>query len=196
MTEARQALYWPNLRRAQFEEALRHRPVVVVPVGSIEQHGPHCPVDVDLSIPLQIALRASARTEAFPLVVAPEVPFGFTHYNHGFVGTITVALDTFQSVIRDVAQGIHANGFDRIIFLNGHGGNQHPMKAAVIDLSRFSIFALAINHWDLVEDLASWGESDQGIGHAGEWETSLQLHLRPELVDRKVEVAETWTSKR
>src|SRR5690606_21521558 len=90
MTEARPALYWPNLRRAQFEEALRHRPVVVVPVGSIEQHGPHCPVDVDLSIPLQIALRASARTEAFPLVVAPEVPFGFTHYNHGFVGTITV----------------------------------------------------------------------------------------------------------
>lgn len=195
MTEAKKALYWPNMRRAQFEEALKRRPVVVVPVGSIEQHGPHCPVDVDVSIPLQIALRASEAVRDFPLVVAQEVPLGFTHYNEGFVGTITLGLHTFLSVIRDVGLGIHGNGFQRIIFLNGHGGNQHPMRAAVVDLARSNVFALAINHWELIDDLANWGERDQSIGHGGEWETSLQLYLRPALVDRASEVAETWAAR-
>lgn len=185
-------LYWPHLRRSQFEEALQDRPVVVVPVGSIEQHGPHCPVDVDLSTPLQIALRASEQAHDFPLIVAQEIPFGFTHYNRGFLGTISLQLSVFQTLLRDVGLSVHENGFHRIVFLNGHGGNQSPMKAAVVDLAQHNVFALAISHWDLIPDLATWGERDKSIGHGGEWETSIQLHLRPQLVNRSLEIAESW----
>lgn len=166
---------------------------MVVPVGSIEQHGPHCPVDVDLSIPLEIALEASRRAQDFPLVVAQEIPFGFTHYNQGFPGTITLQLETFVAMVSDIGLAIHRNGFERIVFLNGHGGNHHPLKAIAAKLAEHDLFSLAFSHWDLVaEEMSRWGEREGRIGHAGEWEPSLQLHLRPDLVDRTRQVAETW----
>ena len=195
MAELPRPLYWPNLRRDQFHTALEDAPVVVVPVGSIEQHGPHCPVDVDLSGPLQIALEASRRATDFPLVVAQEIPFGFTHYNEGEIGTITLQLEIFIAMVSDVALGIHGNGFERIVFLNGHGGNHHPLKAISVKLAEHDLFSLAFSHWDLVsEQVRDWGDKEHGIGHGGEWETSIQLHLRPQLVDRSRQVADSWTS--
>lgn len=185
--------YWPHLRRFEFEGLLRQEPVVVVPVGSIEQHGPHCPVDVDLHAPLAIALEASRRADDVPIVVAQEIPFGFTHYNQGFPGTITLGLETFIAVVSDVVLGIHRNGFERIVLLNGHGGNHHPLKAIAVKLAEQGAFSLAFSHWDLVGDLIrTESERDSSIGHAGEWETSIHLHLRPHLVDRSRQVAETW----
>jgi creatinine amidohydrolase len=185
--------YWPNLRRAELESLRDRSAVVVVPVGSIEQHGPHCPVDVDLSIPLQIALRASAAARDLPLVVAQEIPFGFTHYNQGFVGTLSLRLETFIALVGDVARSLKQDGFERIVFLNGHGGNHHPLRSIAIQLAEEDIYALAFSHWDLIgDDLKRWSERDASIGHGGEWETSLQRHLRPHLVDRALQVAEQW----
>ena len=193
MSDKATPLYWPNMRREQFVQALDERPVVVLPVGSIEQHGPHCPVDVDLSIPLHIAREASKAAD-FPLIVAPEVPFGFTHYNQGFVGTVTLQLETFVAMISDICLGIHHNGFERLVILNGHGGNQYPLRSIAIKLAEHDLFALAFSHWELVaEEMKAWGDKDSRIGHGGEWETSLQLHLRPQLVDRSKQVAEDWT---
>lgn len=186
-------IYWPHLRRDEFEALRPQRPIVVVPVGSIEQHGPHCPADVDLANVREIAFAASRRAIDFPLVVGQEVPFGFTHYNEGFVGTITLRLTTFLAMMRDIGLGIHRNGFERIIFLNGHGGNHHPLRSLSIELAEHDVFSLAFSHWELLRDeLVEWGQRDTGIGHAGEWETSLMLYLRPHLVDRRREVAETW----
>lgn len=186
-------LLWQEMRRDRFETALRDRPVVVLPVGSIEQHGPHCPVDVDLSIPWHIAVETSKRATDFPLVVAPALPFGFTHYNQGFKGTITLQLETFIAVVSDVCLSIHRNGFERLVLLNGHGGNHHPLRSIAIKLAEHDLFALAFSHWDLVaNELGAWGDKESRIGHAGEWETSLQLYLRPHLVDRDRQVAETW----
>lgn len=193
MAEAPTPHYWPNLRRAELEALRDREAVIVVPVGSIEQHGPHCPVDVDLSIPLHIALKASAAARDLPLVVAQEIPFGFTHYNQGFIGTLSLRLETFVAMIGDIARSLKQDGFERIVFLNGHGGNHHPLRSIAIQLAEDDIYALAISHWDLVgEELRQWSERDTGIGHGGEWETSLQLHLRPHLVDRSLQVAEQW----
>jgi len=193
MTSKPTARRWAEMRRAEFVDALASNPVVVVPVGSIEQHGPHCPVDVDVSIPTFIADQASTLVRDFPLIVAPTVPFGFTHYNQGFPGTITLQLETFISLVSEVCAGIHRNGFHRIILLNGHGGNHHPIRAIATKLAEQNVYVIAISHWDLMtEEMIAWGDADNGIGHAGEWETSLQLYLRPHLVDRSVEVAEDW----
>lgn len=187
-------LLWPEMRREQFEQALTDRPVVVVPVGSVEQHGPHCPVDVDISNARGVVRRAAEMSADFPFVVGPEIGLGFTHYNQGFPGTINLALETFQALVADVCRSIYRNGFQRIVLVNGHGGNHHPMRAAVVKLAEENIFALALSHWELMrEELRAWSERDSGsIGHAGEWETSIQLHLRPHLVDRSKQVAEDW----
>ncbi|MFO7546418.1 MAG: creatininase family protein [Trueperaceae bacterium] len=193
MTDLSPPLLWSEMRRDQFEAAVQRDPVVVLPIGSIEQHGPHCPVDVDVSIPAHIALEAARRTNDFPLIVAPTQPFGFTHYNQGFPGTITLKLETFIAVVSEVCLSIHRNGFRRLILLNGHGGNHHPIRAIAAKIAEDNAFSLAISHWDLVsEEMAAWADADDGIGHAGEWETSLQLYLRPHLVDRGKQVAETW----
>lgn len=184
--------YWPEMTRATLEAARDNESVVVIPVGSIEQHGPHCPVDVDLSIPLAICRKAAEHSSGQILVGQP-IPFGFTHYNRGFIGTVTLRLQTFLDVVQDVARSVYDNGFERIILLNGHGGNHNPLKSAAAALAEHNVYVLALSHWDLVSDeLRDWGESDSTIGHAGEWETSYQLHLRPELVDRSKVVSEEW----
>jgi hypothetical protein len=89
---------WQEMLRHELLDALDQQPVVIVPVGSIEQHGPHCPMDVDISIPYHLAIRAADAIEDFPVIVAPPVSYGFTHYNMGEVGTITLKRYRSQSV--------------------------------------------------------------------------------------------------
>ncbi len=188
---------WQETLRHEFQAALEQRPVVIVPVGSVEQHGPHCPQDVDISGPYHLANAAAEAIDDFPVLVAPPVMYGFTHYNMGEVGTITLSLETFINVLCDVSRSIWANGFHRIILLNGHGGNEQPTWAAAVKLAEEDVWPVALTYWHMADDeLAAWSEADGGsIGHGGEWETSLQLHLRPELVDMSLAVKDEWRTK-
>lgn len=185
---------WQEMLRHELLDALEQRPVVIVPVGSVEQHGPHCPQDVDISIPYHLAIRAADAIADFPVIVAPPVTFGFTHYNMGEVGTITLGLETFIAVLCDVCRSLWANGFHRIVMLNGHGGNEAPTWNASVKLAEEDVWVLAVTYWNMAPDeLRDWSEADEGsIGHGGEWETSLQLYLRPQLVDSAKMVKDEW----
>jgi len=176
-------VFWQEMWRHELEEALKHRPVVIIPVGSIEQHGPHCPTDVDISIPYYLATEAAFRVNDYPIIVAPPVWTGFTHFNMGHIGTITVSLETYMAVLCDVCRSLKANGFERMIMLNGHGGNVAPTQAVSVKLAQEDVWALHITYWHMVDDeIKAWGESDDTIGHGGEWETSLQLYLRGQMI--------------
>ena len=176
---------WQEMLRHELLDAVNDRGVVIVPVGSVEQHGPHCPQDVDISIPYHLAIRAADAIDDFPVVVAPPVTYGFTHYNMGEIGTITLSLETFINVLGDVARSIWANGFRRIIMLNGHGGNLAPNWVTAVKMAEEDVWYVALTYWNMATDeLLAMSETDEGsIGHGGEWETSLQLYLRPNLVD-------------
>ncbi|MDQ3410817.1 MAG: creatininase family protein, partial [Chloroflexota bacterium] len=89
---------WQEMLRHELLAAMEHRGVVIVPVGSVEQHGPHCPQDVDISIPYHLAIRAAELCDDVPVVVAPPQMYGFTHYNMGEIGTITLGLEVFIAV--------------------------------------------------------------------------------------------------
>ena len=188
---------WQEMLRHELLAALEQRPVVIVPVGSVEQHGPHCPQDVDISIPYHLAIRTAAAIDDFPVIVAPPLLFGFTHYNMGEVGTITLRLELFVEVLCDIVRSIWKNGFQRIVMLNGHGGNEAPNWTASVKLAEEDVWALALTYWNMAADeLLAWSEADEGsIGHGGEWETSLQLHLRGELVDMTLAVKDEWRQK-
>src|SRR5436190_19865850 len=180
-------VFWQEMWRHELEAALERDPVVIVPVGSVEQHGPHCPPDVDISIPFHLAVAAAQAVDDFPVIVAPPVNLGFTHYNMGHAGTITLRLETFIDVLCDVSRSLKANGFERIVLLNGHGGNVAPQRAAAVKLAEEDVWALPVTYWDMAADeIAAWSDRDrdEGIGHGGEWETSLQLYLRPQLIAR------------
>jgi len=177
---------WQELWRHEFEEALRHDPVVIVPTGSVEQHGPHCPMDVDISVSLSLAVQVAERVEDFPVLVAPPLWFGLSHYNMGFPGTISLSAETYMRVLADVCRSVHGNGFQRIVVINGHGGNDAPNRVVRDVLAEEDIFLVAYSWWTSVQtEMLAWSEADQGsVGHGGEWETSVQLYLRQHLVDR------------
>jgi creatinine amidohydrolase len=156
-----------------------------VPVGSVEQHGAHCPLDVDIVDALAIAAAAARAIAEFPVLVSPPIWSGIAHYKTGHIGTISLRFETYVALVSDVCRSIHANGFERIVLLNGHGGNRAINQAIAVKLAEEDIFLLPVTYWDMVSDLLEReSERDRGsIGHAGEWETSLQLYLRPDLVD-------------
>jgi creatinine amidohydrolase len=170
--------------RRELEDAAKQDPVVIVPTGSVEQHGPHNPMDVDVIAPLHVAIRAAGAINDFPVLVTPPVWTGFAHYNMGFAGTISLRMETYRNLVLDICRSIYANGFKRIILLNGHGGNQAPNSTVKHELSQENIFILTLSWWELVsEEMKKLSTSDGGsVGHGGEWETSVQLYLRPELV--------------
>lgn len=178
-------VFWQELWRHELHEAAGRRPVVIVPCGSVEQHGAHCPLDVDIVDALALSVATAEAIEQFPVLVAPPIWSGIAHYKMGHIGTITLRFETYVAVVTDVCRSIHANGFERIILLNGHGGNRSINQALSIKLAEDDVFILPITYWDMIpEVLVNESERDHGsIGHAGEWETSLQLYLRPELVD-------------
>jgi creatinine amidohydrolase len=178
-------ILWQEMWRHEFLAALRQDPVVIVPIGSVEQHGPHCPMDVDISAPWYLAVDVARRVEEFPVIVTPPVWCGLAHYNMGFPGTLSLRLETFQALLADVLRSVKANGFERIVALNGHGGNWGPTRAVCWQIAEEDIFALGFNWWDMVAaELREWGSRDRDVGHGGEWETSVQLFLRAHLVDR------------
>lgn len=185
---------WQEMLRHELLDALEQRPVVIVPIGSVEQHGPHCPQDVDISGPYHLAINAADAIGDFPVIVAPPVLYGFTHYNMGEVGTLTLKLELFIELLCDISRSLWANGFHRIILLNGHGGNEAPTWNASVKLAEEDVWALALTYWHMADDeLLAWSDADAGsIGHGGEWETSLQLHLRPNLVDMSLAVKDEW----
>ena len=145
-------------------------------------------------MPYHLAVRAAVRCADLPVLVAPPITFGVAHYKMGEPGTISLRLETFLALLCDVARSIWKNGFRRIILLNGHGGNIHPIGAAAVKLSEEDVWTIPLTYWQMVPDeLAAWSEADAGsIGHAGEWETSLQLALRPELIDMSRAVGDMW----
>lgn len=180
----RKRVFWQELWRHELEEHVRHDPVVIVPTGSVEQHGPHLPLDVDIVDAHTIASAAAMAIDDFPVVVAPPIWTGISHYKQGHPGTITLKMETYIEVVSDVCRSIHRNGFERIVVLNGHGGNRSINQAIAIKLAEEDIFILPITYWDMVTDfLRQHSRRDAGsIGHAGEWETALQRFLRPDLV--------------
>jgi creatinine amidohydrolase len=135
---------WQEMLRHELPDAGARGEVVIVPVGSIEHHGPHLPLDVDISVPYHLAVRAAARCAGLPVLVAPPVTLGVAHYKMGEPGTISLRLETFLTLLCDVARSIWKNGFRRIILLNGYGGNIHPVVAAAVKLSAEDVWTIPL----------------------------------------------------
>jgi len=175
---------WQYLRRTEFASLAEQAAVTVIPVGSIEQHGEHLPINTDASNCHSIATRAAESIDSFPVLVLPVVWPGYSPHHMVHPGTITLSFDTFVRVLTEVAVCVHAHGFRKILFLNGHGGNSAIISAMRPKLSaEHRIAVVAYTYWDLPGVAVAWRsicETDRGfVGHAAEIETSLQLYLQP-----------------
>lgn len=162
--------------------------IVVVPIGSVEQHGNHLPVSTDTILVDAAAHEGvSAASDDVPAVVTPPVWSGLSSHHMPFGGTLTLDFPEMLNMLESVGRSALDNGFDAILLLNGHGGNMSLLNTAVnqigaehpdIEVSGLTYFYLASS---LIEEVR---DSDAGgMMHGGELETSLMLHLRPELVN-------------
>ena len=178
------------------KEAAEAGRVAVLPVATYEDHGPHLPIDVDVVLCTEICDRAVARI-ADEAVLAPPVTHGYSPHHMDFHGTLTITWDTFIKYVKDVCCSLAHHGFSRILVVNGHGSNASPLDLAA-RLSNIEyegkILCASVNHWDLrrAREVGNkLRDSDYGgTSHAGEYETSLYLALRPELVDMSKAVDE------
>ncbi|MFB6075365.1 MAG: creatininase family protein [Haloarculaceae archaeon] len=182
---------WAGKPYAEIAEiADRDGSVLVVPVGSIEQHGHHLPVATDTLLVDAVVAGAVERAEtdageAPPLLVTPPVWSGFSPHHLPFGGTISLSLEDLRAVLETVARRGVENGFDAVAFVNGHGGNE-ALVSAVVSTAGHELDAetVGVTYFRLATDeVREIRESDPGgMAHGGEYETSLVLHLRPDLV--------------
>jgi creatinine amidohydrolase len=175
---------WSRLKAREIRERQAAGAVVVVPVGSTEQHGPHLPVQVDALVAGAIAEHAARLTDP-PALVAPTVWVGLAEHHVSFGGTLTVAFETFHRLLRDLVDGLARQGFARVFLLNAHGGNEAALNVIVGELAiHHGIGVATAGYWSLVpEGVAAILERQANVQHACELETSVLLALCPELVD-------------
>jgi creatinine amidohydrolase len=177
---------WWNLKAPELRELAKKEAVVIVPVASTEQHGPHLPTQVDCLLVGEIAKRTAINaSKTIPILVTPVVWTGLAEHHMSLGATISLDFDAFFSVLRGICRSLTRHGFRNILLLNGHGGNIASLTVIVNELAPALDAPIATTtYWLLAQPAFSKIlERQQNVRHACEAETSMVLALRPELVD-------------
>ncbi|HEY7023540.1 MAG TPA: creatininase family protein [Candidatus Limnocylindrales bacterium] len=166
-------------------------PVVLIPIGSTEQHGPHGPLLTDTFIPTEVCRRVAGEIGA---LVAPSVPYGLSYPHKGFTGVVYLRMSTFAALIEDLCAQFATMGFKRIVFVNGHYDNTYAIAYACASAGEslpMGARAYVINYWDGMppEVAAQFMSMEQGL-HANKAEVSGVMAINPDYVDMAHATAE------
>jgi creatinine amidohydrolase len=152
------------------------RPLAILPIGSVEQHGPHLPLGVDIWLATAVAdAAAEGQTD---MVVCEPLPYGSSEHHRSFSGTMSLTPATFIAVLVDLCSGLWRDGYLPVM-MNGHGGNRAAMQVAATTLGRDDILTAGFSYFDLISEEAATilPDAASGTGHACALETSLMMHL-------------------
>jgi creatinine amidohydrolase len=176
-------MYLDEMTMPEFEEKVKQNPVVILPLGAIEEHGPHLPLCTDSIQPEYVAQKVAERTGA---LIAPPIRYGFCSSTKNFPGTITISFDTLRALIYDILTEFVRNGIKNIVVLSGHAGRVHmaALRLAAQDIVEESdVNVMVLSDYDIAYDLL---DKDVTIppddGHSGLIETSRVMAIRGELV--------------
>ena len=179
------SVMWRELTAEDLRAKAAANAIVVLPVASVEQHGPHLPVGVD-SILCEGVCKAGAERAAneAAVVVAPTLWCGMAEHHMAFGGTFTFDIPTYRAVLGCLLDSIARHGIKRVLIVNGHGGNIAALNAFLPDFTRATGLRLyACTYFDLAPTpIAALLEDQQGVHHACEAETSMMMALAPEMV--------------
>ncbi|MFO8034855.1 MAG: creatininase family protein [Candidatus Bipolaricaulota bacterium] len=180
---------WSDARSVLNENA-----VALLPVGSTEQHGPHLPLGTDTLTAEAVARRAC---ELGPWIQLPAVPVGVSGHHRQFWGTLWVEPKVLKDYVRGIAESLQYHGVQRLLLVNGHGGNTPALEETARQLRKQGTATYVYVWWraaaEVIAEVVTTGGS-----HAGEMETSVVLATEPELVrsarygEAQAGAAETW----
>lgn len=175
------SVLWQDLTAEELRAKAAKDTIVVLPVASIEQHGPHLPVGVDTVLCSGVCKAAAERAGDVEVVVAPTLWCGMAEHHMAFGGTFTFDIPTYRAVLLAFLGSIERHGFHRVLIVNGHGGNIAALTAFLPDFARETrLHVEATTYFLLAHDaLGPLLEDQQGVQHACEVETSMMMVLAP-----------------
>ena len=176
-----QKMTWHEIDRAAVDER-----VVLIPAGTLEDHGAHLPVDTDVVIAEGICRRTAERVPD-ELVLLPPIVHGFSPHHIDFPGTITIGWKTFIEYVADINRSLIHHGFRKILIVNGHGSNRPvlDLAARLTVVEHADAHCAVVSWWELtrVREVFAGMRESEWVAHACELETSAYLALDPDAVD-------------
>ncbi len=180
-------MFWQELTFKDFEEIVDERTIAILPVGSLEEHGPHLPLGSDTYQAVYVAEEISKRLNA---IMLPPINYGFTELDD-FKGTISIGFDSVYHITKDILQGLLKNGIRNVVIISGHASQIHMAalrKACNEILEGNFMRIMLLSDYDIAYEMRGkivpYDDS-----HAGVIETARMLDIRPDLVkeERKFE---------
>ena len=169
-------MFLEKMNYLDVEEYLKRKDTVILPVGSLENHGKHMPLGTDTMIPHRIA---ELLDERFPdVVIAPTLPYGATEDLCGFAGTVSLGVEGLRQVLQAICDQLYAYGFRRFVILNGHGGNNKPIELVGLSLYRRGAYLANVNWWLIAGQLRPEWKG----GHGGAEEAAGVMGVDPSLI--------------
>ena len=180
--EASTGTLWGELNWRQARDRIKKMDVALLPVGAVEQHGPHLPLDTDAFDADYLARRvAEACSDPKPLVL-PLISYGVSYHHADFTGTVSISNDTLAKVIYEIGMSVSRNGIRKLVIINGHGGNSPALNYAAQMINRDAHIFVCVDTGETSDvDIDKIVETPNDV-HAGEIETSTGLAVRPQLV--------------
>ncbi len=177
---------WPEISELAGEA------IVVLPVGSTEQHGPHLALDTDHYVAYRLSIEAAKKgwDEGYKILVLPPIPFGLSEHWMNNPGTVTLTPQTFMAVVEEVLESVWRHGFKKIIVVNGHGGNTYALNVAanrLVHRLRDPELSIIIFDWWRFIGPEITRITETPLFHADEGETSMALALGQRVVMEALE---------
>lgn len=168
-------MYLAHMNYREVEAYLQHHDSIVIPVGSLENHGLHMPLGTDFLIPDEIARLFDEKS---PILIAPTVNYGATDDLCGFAGTVSIGTEGLICLLRSICDQLYRYGFRHFLILNGHGGNTAAIQAVGSHLYRKGAYLANLNWWLMAGQLnPQWAG-----GHGGGEETAGIMAVNPKLI--------------
>jgi creatinine amidohydrolase len=179
-------LWLDELSTNEAQQEAAAQTVIILPIGSVEEHGDHLPLGTDSIQPEYIAAEVAKKTGA---LIAPPIRYGICNAARNFPGTISIEFDTLHMLVRDILAELARNGFTKIIVLSGHAGQSHmvALRLAAQDIvmrDEDNVRIMVLSDYDFVDDLKGKYASEKD-GHAGTIETSRIMSIKPDLIKGK-----------
>ncbi|MBQ2956185.1 MAG: creatininase family protein [Clostridia bacterium] len=168
-------MYLARMNYREVEEYLKTNDTIIIPVGSIENHGLHMPLGTDIMIPDKIAQLLDEKSD---IVIAPTVNYGATEDLAGFAGTISIGTEGLIMVLRSICDHLYRHGFRHFMILNGHGGNTAAIQTVGIHLYRKGAYLANLNWWLMAGQI----NPEWAGGHGGGEETAGIMAVDPGLI--------------